>query len=145
MILLPLQALLVIIPLQVLLSPFLVVFESISTINIVLSVLIWKGISTMRFPLQELLMLFSLQALIFPLQVLSNSMATIYIVSSAIIPYSIFVTLMGNTMPRAFITKILRHRSDHQFIATRSIRRGNRCTMTFGSRAKIGQAVCLIP
>ena len=134
-------------PLHVLLmlSPFLVVSKSIATINIVPSELIRKGISTKLSPLQDLLMLFPLQALLSPLQVVSESMTMIYIMPSTLIWYSSFITLMGNTMPRGFITTRLLHRSYHQYIATRSLRRGNRGTMPFGSRVTLGRVVCLIP
>ena len=140
----PLQALMMLSPLHELLSPLLVVSESIATINTVSSALIRKGVSTMLFPLQGLLMLFPLQVLLFRLQLVFGSMATIYIMSSALIRYSSFMTLMGNTMPREFITRILCHRLDHQYIATRSVRRGDWGTMPFGSSVTPGQAVCLI-
>ena len=117
--------------LQVMLSPFLVVSESITTINIVTSALIRKVVLTMFFPLRYLLMIFSLQ-------IVSKSMSMIYIVPTALIRYSRFMTLMGNTIPREFITTIIPHRSDHQYIATRSIQNGNQGTIPFGSRATLG-------
>ena len=138
--------------LQDLLSTFLVVSKSILTINIISYALIRKGTSTMLFPLQDLLVLFPFQglifpfqALLFPLQAVSKSMAKIYIIPYASIRYSSFMNLIGNTMPRAFITTILRHRSYHQYIDTRSLRRGNQGTTTLGRRFTAGRSVCLIP
>ena len=65
------------------------------------------------FPFHSLI--FPFQVLLFPLQVVSESMPKIYIVPSA---------LIGNTMTGLFITTRLHHRSDHQYIATISVRRG---------------------
>ena len=132
-------------PFQTLLSSLLVVSEIIATINIAPSALIRKGIVMIIFPLQELLMLFPFQDLLLPFQIVSESITTIYIMPSTLIRYLTFITLMENTMPRAFSTTRLRHRSNHRYINTMSIGRVNQGTIPFTSMATPGQYVCRIP
>ena len=86
-----------------------------------------------------------LQMLLFPLKMVSKSMATIYIVPYVLIRYSNFMTLMGNTILREFITTILCHRSYHQYIGNSSVIRWVQSTMPSGSRETLGRSVCLIP